>query len=150
MLALADEDVLGNLYGEGPNTDDLPISMAAGVRQNGRQVLAETNHRDLLCARIAHGAKGSRRLPDGTLFVDESDFDAISGLVRINWYWSGPEGSGEKHAQWRCYSPPQIVDLLQRAGLRFTGAYKGLSRTAYKVEGSEAGGRLAIVALRED
>jgi len=147
-------DVACNIFtsfGYGTEEEDVATfrTLRAAVRPGG-QVLAETNHSDLLCARIAHGAKGSRRLPDGTLFVDESDFDAISGLVYLNWYWSGPEGSGEKHAQWRCYTPTQIVDLLQRAGLRFTGAYKGLSRTAYKVEGSEAGGRLAIVALRED
>ncbi len=89
-------------------------------------------------------------MPDGTLFVDEPDFDAISGVVRLDWYWSGPSGSGEKHAAWRCYTPTQIVGLLERAGLRFVGAYKGLSKTPYKAEGPDAGGRLAVVAVRED
>jgi hypothetical protein len=90
------------------------------------------------------------RMPDGTLFIDESDFDAISGVVSLNWYWSGPNGSGKKHAKWRCYTPTQIVALLEGAGLRFVGAYKGLSKMSYKAEGPEAGGRLAIVAARED
>ena len=101
-----------------------------------------------MCSYIARGSKASRRMPDGTVFVDESDFDAISGVVRLNWYWSGPRGSGEKHADWRCYTPTQIVDLLQRVGLRFMGAYKGLSKIPYKAEGPEAGGRLAVVATR--
>jgi hypothetical protein len=108
------------------------------VRVGGR-VVVETNHRDLTCARIAHGAKASKRLPDGALFLDESDFDAISG-VHLNWHWSGPGGSGERHAEWHCYTPTQIIDLLGRAGLRFTGAYKGLSKTPYRAEGPEAGG----------
>ena len=90
------------------------------------------------------------RMPDGTLFIDEPDFDAISGVVSLNWYWSGPGGSGEKHAKWRCYTPTQIVTLLEGAGLRFAGAYKGLSKIPYKAEGPEAGGRLAIVGVRED
>jgi len=80
----------------------------------------------------------------------EADFDAISGVVRLNWYWSGPGGSGEKHADWRSYTPTQIVALLERAGLHFAGSYRGLSKTPYKAEGPEAGGRLAVVSVRED
>jgi len=100
----------------------------------------ETNHRDLMCTYIAHGAKMSRRLPDGALLLDEPDFDAISGVVHLNWYWSGPAGSGEKHADWRCYTRTQIVDLLRRAGLRFTGAYKGLSKLPTRRRGRRLAG----------
>jgi SAM-dependent methyltransferase len=137
-------------FGYGPEEDDIAIfrTLRNAVRPGGR-VLVETNHRDLLCAYIAHGAKASRRLPDGTLFVDEPEFDAITGIAHLNWYWSGPQGSGEKHAEWRCYTPSQIVDLLARAGLSFSGAYKGLSNIPYRAEGPEAGGRLAIVAVRK-
>ena len=62
----------------------------------------------------------------------------------------GPNGSGEKHAKWCCYTPTQIVGLLERAALRFVGAYKGLSKIPYKADGREAGGRLALVAVRAD
>jgi SAM-dependent methyltransferase len=146
-------DVACNIFtsfGYGTEADDVAMfrTLRDAVRPGGR-VVVETNHRDLLCAYIARGAKASRRLPDGTLFLDEADFDPISGVARLNWYWSGPKGSGEKHAQWRCYTPTQIVDLLQDAGLRFTGAYKGLSKTPYQAEGPEAGGRLAVVAVRD-
>lgn len=58
-------------------------------------------------------------------------------------------GLRRKHAKWRCYTPTQIVGLLERAGPRFTAAYKGLSKTPYKAEGPEVGGRLAVVAGRE-
>lgn len=147
-------DVACNIFtsfGYGKEDDDVAIfrTLRGAVRRGGR-VVVETNHRDALCAFIAHGAKASRRLPDGTLFLDEPDFDAISGIVRLNWYWSGPMGSGEKHAEWRSYTPTQIVDLLRRAGLTFAGAYEGLSKTPYKAKGREAGGRLAVVAVRED
>ena len=147
-------DVACNIFtsfGYGTEEDDVAVfrTLRGAVRPRGR-VIVETNHRDLMCAFIAHGSKGSRRMPDGTLFVDEPAFDAISGVARLHWYWSGPWGSGEKHAEWRCYTPTQIVGLLERAGLRFEGAYKGLSKTPYKAEGPEAGGRLAVVAVRED
>ena len=147
-------DVACNIFtsfGYGTEEEDVAIfrTLRGAVRPGGR-VVVETNHRDLMCAFIAHGSKIAKRMPDGTLFVDEADFDPISGIVRLNWYWSGPGGSGEKHAEWRCYTPTQIVGLLEHAGLRFVGAYKGLSKAPYRAEGPEAGGRLAVVAVRDD
>jgi 2-polyprenyl-3-methyl-5-hydroxy-6-metoxy-1,4-benzoquinol methylase len=154
-LAETGFDVACNIFtsfGYGTEEEDMAIfrTLRGAVRPGGR-VIIETNHRDMMCAFVARsGSTAARRLPDGTLFLDEPEFDAISGVVRLNWYWSGPMGSGEKHAEWRCYTPTQIIALLERAGLRFAGAYKGLSKTPYRAEGPEAGGRLAVVAVRED
>jgi SAM-dependent methyltransferase len=146
-------DVACNIFtsfGYGTEEDDVAIfrTLRGAVRPGGR-VVVETNHRDLMCSFIAHGARMSQRMRDGTVFIDEPEFEAISGIARLHWYWSGPNGSGEKHAQWRCYTPTEIVDLLTRAGLCFYGAYKGLSKIPYKAEGPQAGGRLAVVAVRE-
>lgn len=147
-------DVACNIFtsfGYGTEEEDVAIfrTLRNAVRPGGR-VVVETNHRDLMCAFIARGSKSSKRMQDGTLFVDEPEFDAISGVVHLNWYWSGPIGSGEKHAKWRCYTPTQIVGLLERAGLRFAGAYQGLSKNRYKAEGPDVGGRLAVVAVRDN
>ena len=89
-------------------------------------------------------------MADGTLFLNEPQFDPIVGVITLNWHWSGPNGAGEKHAQWRCYTATEIVRLLERAGLRFVGPYKGLSKTPYTGEGTKMGGRLAIVAMRKE
>ena len=78
--------------------------------------------------------------------MERSLFDAISGIVTLHWYWAGPAGSGEKHARWRCYTPTQIVELLERAGLRSTGAYYGLSTTPFSAEGQDLRGRLAVLS----
>jgi SAM-dependent methyltransferase len=147
-------DVAANVFtsfGYGTEEDDLAIfrTLRAAVRPGGR-VVVETNHRDLMCAYVARGSKHAMRLPDGTLFLDDSEFDAIAGVVTLTWHWAGPRGSGSKQAKWRCHTPTQIVSLLERAGLCFAGAYKGLSKEPYKAEGPEAGGRLAVVAVRED
>ena len=138
-------------FGYGTEEEDIAIfrTLRDAVRPGGR-VVVETNHRDLMCAFIARGSKESKRMPDGTIFVGEPDFDALSGVVSLNLYWSGPNGSVEKHARWRCYTPTEIIGLLERAGLRFAGAYQGLSKRTYKAEGPDAGGRLAVVAVRED
>lgn len=147
-------DVACNIFtsfGYGTEEEDLAIfrTLRNAVRPGGR-VLVETNHRDLMCAFIARGSKFSMRMPDGTLFVDEPVLDAVSGIVTLNWYWSGPTGSGEKHARWRCYTPTEIVRLLERAGLRFVGAYGGLSKTPFTAQGPEAGGRLAVIGIRDE
>ncbi len=147
-------DVACNIFtsfGYGTEAEDVAIfrTLRGAVRPGGR-VLVETNHRDLMCSFIAQGAKASQRLPDRTLFIDEPEFDALSGIAKLNWYWSGQHGSGEKHAYGRCYTPTEIVSLLTRAGLRFIGAYQGLSKKLYKAEGPQAGGRLAVVAVRDE
>jgi SAM-dependent methyltransferase len=152
-LAQTGFDVACNIFtsfGYGTEEEDVAIfrTLRAAVRPGGR-VLVETNHRDLVCAFIARGSKLSMRMPDGTIFLDEPAFDAISGVVTLNWYWWGPRGSGEKHVQWRCYTPTQIISMLERAGLRFEGAYKGISKMSFKAEPPDAGGRLAVVAIRD-
>jgi len=153
-LAETGFDVACNIFtsfGYGTEEEDLATfrTLRGALRRGGR-VVVETNHRDMMCAFIARSSKMSMRMADGTIFLDEPKFDAICGIVTLNWYWSGPRGSGEKHAEWRCYTPTQIVGLLERAGLRFAGAYQGLSKAPYIAEGPEAGGRLAVVAVRED
>jgi SAM-dependent methyltransferase len=147
-------DVACNIFtsfGYGTEEDDVVLfrSLRAAVRRGGR-VLVETNHRDLVCAQLARRCKHSMRMEDGTIFLDEPTFDPIAGVVTLNWYWSGPNGSGEKHARWRCYTPTGIVGLLQRAGLRVIGTYAGLSKEPYRAEGPDVGGRMGIIALRED
>jgi 2-polyprenyl-3-methyl-5-hydroxy-6-metoxy-1,4-benzoquinol methylase len=147
-------DVACNIFtsfGYGTEEDDLNLfrTLRSAVRPGGR-VLLETNHRDLMCAFIVRASKFTQRWLDGTLFLDDAQFDPISGVLKLNWYWSGPAGSGEKHALWRCYSPTEMVALIQRAGLSFDGAYKGLSKTPYAAEGPDAGGRIAIIATRPE
>jgi SAM-dependent methyltransferase len=148
-----DFDVACNIFtsfGYGTEDEDVALfrSLGGAVRPGGR-VLVETNHRDLLCAYMARGGKASRRMVDGTLFLDEPTFDPVAGVVTLHWYWWGPNGSGEKHAEWRCYTPTEIVRLLESAGLRVAGTYKGLSKTPYAADGPEVCGRIAIIAVRD-
>jgi len=79
-------DVACNIFssfGYGTEEEDVAIfrTLRDAVRPGGR-VLVETNHRDLTCTVIARGSKASKRLADGTLFLDEPDFDPISGVAR--------------------------------------------------------------------
>jgi SAM-dependent methyltransferase len=145
-------DVVLNLFtsfGYGPYEDDLALfrSLHGALRAGGR-LLVETNHRDLMCGYLARGARSALRFPDGTLFLDQPEFDPLTGLVRLHWYWSGPGGAGEKHAHWRAYTPTEIVGLLETSGFRLLGAYEGLTGKRFAAQGPDVGGRLALLCER--
>ena len=72
-LVVTGFDVACNVFtsfGYGTEEEDVAMfkTLQDAVRAGGH-VVVETNHRDTMCAFIAHGAKASRRFPDGTLFV---------------------------------------------------------------------------------
>ena len=149
-LAEGNFDAAFNVFtslGYGTESDDLAIlqTLRAAVRPGGR-VLIDTMHRDAVAAMFSRGAKPAQRLADGTLIVEDPKFDAISGRVNTTWYWSGPDGQGSKSASLRLYTVTELVHLLQLSGLRFLSAHRGCSTEEFKAEGSEMGGRIAILA----
>ena len=135
--------------GYGTEEDDLAIlrNLCAAVRPGGF-VLVETAHRDQAVSNFVRGANSSRRLPDGTLIVEEPVFDPISGRVNTCWYWSGPRGSGKKPGSLRLYSGTELVALMQKAGLRFRSAHNGCSPEPFKAAGPVMSARLGILTER--
>jgi 2-polyprenyl-3-methyl-5-hydroxy-6-metoxy-1,4-benzoquinol methylase len=140
-LAETGFDVACNIFtsfGYGTEEEDVAMlrTLRGAVRPGGRVVL-ETNHRDLVCIFIAHGAKASRWLPDGTLFVDEPEFDAISGVVHLNWFGLAPRV--------RAKSTPSAL-LYTHTDCRLTEARRtafhgGVQRAIKKsLQGAGAGG----------
>jgi hypothetical protein len=111
-------------------------------------VLVETSHRDFLAVFLSRGSKPARRLPDGTLAVEEPNFDPITGRIKTKWFWWGPNGSGEKTAEFRVYSATELVNLLERAGLRYLSAHRGCSTDPFTGAGPDMGGRLAVLTER--
>lgn len=145
-------DVAINIFsslGYGTEEDDLRIvkTLAQAVRPGGF-VFFETNHRDPVVAMLSRGSKPAQRLPDGTLVVEELEFDAVQGRIETCWYWSGPSGSGQKSASLRIYSATELLALLERAGLRFQSAHKSCSPEPFMAEGSDMGGHLGLLAKR--
>ncbi len=136
--------------GYGSEEDDLAIlrTLAGAVRPGGR-VFVDTMHRDAAVAVFSRGVTPGRRLPDGTLMVEQPVFDPVAGRVMTCWYWSGPSGAGAKLASLRLYCITEIVGLLERAGLRFVSAHKGCSPEPFDGSGPLMGGRVGLLATRE-
>jgi SAM-dependent methyltransferase len=135
--------------GYGSEADDLAIfkTLYLAVRPGGR-VLIDTMQRDAGVARFSRDLKPAHRLADGTLVVEEPTFDPISGRVQTTWYWSGPNGQGQKSASLRLYTVTELINLLQSAGLRFISAHQGCLEEPFRAEGPEMGGRVGILTER--
>jgi SAM-dependent methyltransferase len=128
--------------GYGTVDDDLRIlrTLHAAVRPGGK-VLVESNHRDLMIAYLTRGQKPAERLPDGTLIIEEPDFDSVRGIMNTAWYWQGPTNAGKKTATLRVYTITELVNMMEKVGLRLLSAHAGLSPEPFAI-----GGRCALLA----
>lgn len=151
-LAESGFDVALNLstsLGYGSEDDDLAIlrTLAAAVRFGG-PVAIDTIHRDAVAAMLAHGVTAGRRLPDGTLVLEEPRLDPVTGRVETTSYWAGPAGSGQKSASIRAYAVTELLRLVERAGLRLRAALQPGSGAPFEARGPFFGGRVLLVAER--
>jgi SAM-dependent methyltransferase len=126
-----DFDVALNIFSSlGYGTEDEDLATLTTLRRSihgGGRVFIDTMHRDACATLHARGARQADRLSDGTLVVEHPRFDPITGRVETVWYWSGPRGTGEKHASIRIYSITELVALMARAGLTLVSAHRGCS-----------------------
>jgi SAM-dependent methyltransferase len=146
-------DVAINLFsslGYGSEQDDLAIlqTLRDAVRPGGL-VFLETNHRDATAAYLSRAGKPAQRLADGTLIVEEPSLDALTGRVNTCWYWSGPNGSGQKRASFRIYNANEMIRLMEQAGLEFISAHRGCSAEPFQASGMDMGGRLGLLSQRK-
>jgi 2-polyprenyl-3-methyl-5-hydroxy-6-metoxy-1,4-benzoquinol methylase len=152
-LPKAGFDVALNVFsslGYGSEADDVAIleTPREAVRPGGL-VFVETMHRDLLVVTLASSSRRGRRLPDGTLVVEEIHLDPITGRADSSWFWNGPRGSGHKTASMRVYAPSELARLLAQAGLELVSAHDGCSADPFLPPGHHGGsGRLGLLARR--
>ncbi len=149
-LADSGFDVALSLFsslGYGTEADDAAIlrTLAAAVRPGGR-VVVDTNHRDVVAARLAREATPAHRLPDGTLLIEQPRFDPVAGRVETTWFWAGPRGSGQKTASIRVYTITELVRLMESVGLRFQAALHPGSGEPFSPAGPSLGGRVLLIS----
>jgi hypothetical protein len=112
-------------------------------------VFIETMHRDQAVMFLSRSERHAYRLNDGTLFLEEPRFDAISGRVESTWYWHGPTGSGQKRSSLRVYSATELVRLVVRVGLRVESVHSGCAKEPFVSAGPGMSARLGVLAVRE-
>ena len=132
--------------GYGKEADDLAIlsTLRAAVRPQG-VVFIETNHRDNMAIRLSQNPRPATRHADGTLMLEESRLDPMTGRIETTWYWSGPSGTGEKRASARMYTSTELVRMIQAAGLRLLSLHNGCSPEPFL----GPAGRLGVLSVRD-
>jgi hypothetical protein len=111
----------------------------------GGLVFIESNHRDAIVRALARSPTPSMRASDGTLLIHEPKLDPLTGVIDAAWYWSGPQGSGEKHATLRAYSATELIRLARSAGLRLRSAHEGCSVQPFSAASASANGRIGLL-----
>jgi 2-polyprenyl-3-methyl-5-hydroxy-6-metoxy-1,4-benzoquinol methylase len=135
--------------GYGSEAEDVAILHNIGTLLTaGAPLFIDTVHRDMVTARLSRGTVPGRRLPDGTLLVEKTEFDQLTGRMHTTWYWYGPRGEGTKSASLRIYSPTELCALASRAGLRVERAVRGISLTPFEGGGEDMGGRLGLIVRK--
>jgi len=66
------------------------------------------------------------KLDDGTLFLEERRYDYLRGRHEATWTFVHPDGSRTELAHsFRGYTAPELVAMLDRAGLELDGSWGG-------------------------
>jgi SAM-dependent methyltransferase len=150
-LAESHFDAAINIFsslGYGTEGDDISVlsTLRDAVRPGGL-VFVETYHRDSLVVALSRTQRPAQRLPDGTLLLEEPQFDPVEGRVQTTWYWSGSRGSGQKRASIRVYTATELTSLLRSVGLVVRSVHNGCSMEPFVFTG--ALNRLGVLASRD-
>src|SRR6185295_11214222 len=126
-----------NSIGYGTEAEDLAIlsTLREAVRPGGL-VFVEVDHRDAVVVDFSRNQRRADRLPDGTLLLEESRLDPVTGRVETTWYWSGPAGSGQRNGSFRVYATTELIRLMETAGLRLRSVHNGCSSEPFVTPGS--------------
>jgi SAM-dependent methyltransferase len=136
--------------GYGTEADDMAVlsTLRSALREQGH-LFIETAHRDRIAVALSQGQNHARRLPDQTLVMEETRFDAVSGRADSTRYYNGPSGSGQKHSSVRIYAATELVRLIETAGFRLVSIHDGCSPAPFVASGPTMSNRIGILAQRD-
>ena len=87
-----------------------------------------------------------KELEDGVLFVQQHDYEPLSGRNRTRWTFVRPDGTrSELRHSLRVYTPVELADRLRAAGLEVTGSWGGWDGAELDFESR----RLILAAVRQ-
>jgi SAM-dependent methyltransferase len=108
-----------------PRDDVRVITEFARVLKRGAILVWHGGSRDGVMARFL--AKDWWTASDGTLFAQERDFDALSGVLTVHSTWRKGNRSGNREHRLRLYTATKLAELCADAGLVVEQAYDGFN-----------------------
>jgi ubiquinone/menaquinone biosynthesis C-methylase UbiE len=108
-----------------PRDDVRVITEFARVLKRGAILVWHGGSRDGVMARFL--AKDWWTASDGTLFAQEREFDALSGVLTVHSTWRKGNRSGNREHRLRLYTATRLAELCADAGLVVEQAYDGFN-----------------------
>jgi ubiquinone/menaquinone biosynthesis C-methylase UbiE len=108
-----------------PRDDVRVITEFARVLKRGAILVWHGGSRDGVMARFL--AKDWWTASDGTLFAQEREFDALSGVLTVHSTWRKGNRSGNREHRLRLYTATKLAELCADAGLVVEQAYDGFN-----------------------
>jgi SAM-dependent methyltransferase len=126
-----------------PGEDAKVIAEFARVLEPGGVLIWHGGSRDGVMARFL--PKDWWTAADGTLFVQEREFDSLSGVLTVRSTWRRGRSEGTRDHRLRLYTATRLAELCADAGLMVEQAYDGFSDRALRRSSSE----MLLVARKE-
>ena len=113
--------------------DQRVIDGAAAALRPGGRLLLDLLSRDWVAANYIRSE--SREGPDGTIYQERRDFDAVAGRNHVEFTITSPEGAQRKVSHHiRLYVASEVSRMLDRAGLTLERSYGGFDGSLLSVE----------------
>jgi len=141
-------DVVANLFTSfgffaHPADDAKVIAEFSRVLKPGGRLVWHGASRDGVMARFL--PRDWWTTPDGTLFAQEREFDAVSGILSVTSTWRRGSKTGVRRHGIRLYTATRLAELCSDSGLVVEEAYDGFADRALRRTSSE----MLIVARKE-
>jgi SAM-dependent methyltransferase len=112
--------------------EDVLRRVAAALTPGGLFLIDLKNRESLL---RSYEARSWRQSQDGTVVLEDSAIDLLTGRNRSEWTAIAPDGSRHSgRVVVRMYTLREIVGMLDRAGLRFRRAWGGFDGQDYSLD----------------
>jgi ubiquinone/menaquinone biosynthesis C-methylase UbiE len=126
-----------------PADDARVIAEFARVLKRGGILVWHGGSRDGVMARFL--AKDWWTTTDGTLFAQEREFDALSGVLTVRSTWRSHRRQGVREHRLRLYTATKLAELCADAGLVVEQAYDGFNDRPLSRSSSE----MLLIARKE-
>jgi ubiquinone/menaquinone biosynthesis C-methylase UbiE len=126
-----------------PRDDARVIQEFARVLKPGGTLIWHGGSRDGVMARFL--AKDWWTASDGTLFVQEREFDPLGGVLTVHSTWRRGSRQGFREHRLRLYTATRLSELCTEAGLVVEQAYDGFENKPLRRTSSE----MLLVARKE-
>jgi SAM-dependent methyltransferase len=106
--------------------------IAVALRTGGRLLMEIVNPVSLF---RNYQSKDWEQLEDGTLFLQDRNYDIVRGRNDVTWRFLYPDGSEEQmERSIRLYTLPELIAMYAASGLQFSSAWGGVDGSELSID----------------